>query len=352
MEFNPNATGHKNNGIFSLPYSEEHSQLVYLPVPWEVTTSYGDGCSLGPVALTEASKQLDLFDALYGEFYQKGLFARSTDQTLFQTNTRLKAKAQAIRNQLENGLELTPAQRNDQKEINLASEQTNLWVYNQARRILEDNKTCAVIGGDHSAPFGLIKAYKEKYPDLSILHIDAHMDLRKAYQDYRYSHASIMYNVMTELKPHSLVQVGIRDFCPEEQEFNESHPDIHCFYDSKVAVQLAENKPWSHIVDEILAPLSQHIYISFDIDGLMPDLCPHTGTPVPGGLSFAQAEYLLYRLSKSGKKIIGFDLCEVSTGSLSQDAFSRPEILEGWDANVGARILFKMSGALLSQNNS
>ncbi len=349
MTFNPNATGNKNNGVFSLPFDEKSSKLVFLPVPWEVTTSYGDGCSLGPMGVYEASKQLDLFDALYGEFYKNGLFMRDFNHDLFKKSFHLKQKALLLRDQLENGLELTTSQLNDRDEINKESIKMNDWVYQQSKQILEQNKFCAVVGGDHSAPFGLIKAYKEKYSDLSILHIDAHMDLRISYQGYQYSHASIMYNVIQELKPQSLVQVGIRDFCPEEQEINQNGENIFCFYDSQISLQLAENKSWGHIVDQIIKPLSDHVYISFDIDGLSPDLCPGTGTPVPGGLSFSQAEYLLYKLSQSSKKIVGFDLCEVSPGSLSPEA--NPMELDGWDSNVGSRILFKLSGALLSSQN-
>ncbi len=351
MTFDPNSTGNKNNGIFSLPMNEEESQLVFLPIPWEVTTSYGDGCSLGPMAILEASKQLDLFDALYGEFYKKGMFAKEFDHDFFKRAYHLKQKALAIRDQLQSGLELTHSQKEDQAEINFESEKMNEWVYRQAQKILEQNKFCAAIGGDHSAPLGLMKALKEKYSDLSILHIDAHMDLRVAYQGYKYSHASIMYNAINELNINSLVQVGIRDFCPQEQDISQSNDHIFCFYDSQITVKLAEKQSWSEIVDQIIQPLSKHVYISFDIDGLSPDLCPTTGTPVPGGLSFSQAEYLLYKLSKTSKKIVGFDLCEVSPGNLSLETSLDSKKLEGWDANVGARILFKLSGALLTNQN-
>ena len=335
MNFNPNATGLENSGIFSLPFSEEDSQLILLPVPWEVTVSYGGGTSLGPQAIFEASKQLDLCDSLYGDFYKKGIFLRSLPEETLKQSQNLKAKTLKIRNQLEKRESLNTEEITWQKEINKACEDLNDRVYKQSKKILLKNKFCGVIGGDHSSPFGLIKALKEKYKSLSVLQIDAHRDLRKSYQGYSFSHASIMYNVHQHLKPKSLVQVGIRDFCPEEEQRAKENSDIHTFYDSKTALKLSEGESWKSIIREILKPLHENVYISLDIDGLSPDLCPHTGTPVPGGLDFSQLETLLYHLSKSSKKIVGFDLCEVSPGTKAPS-------LDCWDSNVGARVLFKL----------
>lgn len=339
MTFNPNATGNKNLGVFSLPFNEEQSKLVLLPVPWEVTTSYGAGTALGPQCLFESSKQLDLFDSLYGEFYHHGIYQRPVNQEILEQNFLLKKQALLLRDKLEDGKSFSEIDIGHQEKINQASKELNQWVYENSREIINSGKFCGLIGGDHSSPFGLIKALKEKYADLSILHIDAHMDLRIAYQGYQYSHASIMYNVIKELKPTSLVQMGIRDYCPEERANGEKY-NVHTLYDSQVALRLAQGESWQSIVNEAISHLSEHVYISFDIDGLAPDLCPNTGTPVPGGLSFGQAETLLYFLSQSSKKLVGFDLCEVSPGA--DDA-----PLDCWDGNVGARILFKMAGALL-----
>ncbi len=342
MDFNPNATGRETSGIFSLPFSEEDSQLILLPVPWEVTVSHGGGASFGPQAIFEASRQLDLCDALYGDFYKKGIFLRDIPEDVLKQSQNLKTKALKIKNQLEKGKTLSTEEILWQEEINRACEDLNEKIHKQSREILLKNKFCGVIGGDHSCPFGLIKALKEKYESLSILQIDAHKDLRKSYQGYSFSHASIMYNVHEHLKPKSLVQVGIRDFCPEEKQRIKENPDIHTFYDSKTTLKLSEGENWKSIILEILKPLCENVYISLDIDGLSPDLCPHTGTPVPGGLDFSQLETLLYYLSKSSKKIVGFDLCEVSPGTKNPS-------LDCWDSNVGARVLFKLSGALLSQ---
>lgn len=342
MEFNPNATGTHNSGLFALPYHEEEASLVFLPVPWEVTTSYGHGCSLGPDGIFLASKQLDLCDALYGEFYKMGLHQKPTSQDWLNRSRLLKEKAMDLREKLEKGESFETEDIEAQAEINQASIDLNEWLYEESKKLIDKNKWVAAIGGDHSAPFGLIKALSEKYKNLSILHIDAHMDLRKSYQGYFYSHASIMYNVVNELRPRSLVQLGIRDFCPQEKQMEAETPEIHTFFDSSVNLDLAQGKSWDDILNEVFFHLTDEVYISFDIDGLQPDLCPNTGTPVPGGLSFQQVETMLYKLSQSEKKIVGFDLCEVSPESEYD--------LEGWDSNVGARILFKMAGALLTNH--
>lgn len=342
MNFNPNMTGLKNSGIFSLPFSEKESQLILLPVPWEVTASYGGGSSLGPQAILESSKQLDLCDFFYGPFYKKGIFLKKIPKDIMEQSKTLRAKASKIKAQLEKKGTLDAEKTKWQKEINKACEELNNKIYKQSKEILLKNKFCGLIGGDHSTPFGLIKALREKYEDLSIFQIDAHMDLRKSYQGYSFSHASIMNNVHEHLRPKNLVQVGIRDFCPEEEQKARESLNIHTFYDSQISLELSQGGTWVSIVGKILKPLQKNVYISLDIDGLSPDLCPNTGTPVPGGLSFSQLETLLYQLSESSKKIVGFDLCEVSPGLKTPS-------LDCWDSNVGARVLFKLAGALLNQ---
>ncbi|MCB0376859.1 MAG: agmatinase family protein [Bdellovibrionales bacterium] len=339
MSFDPNATGNLNNGVFSLPYSQEESQLVILSAPWEMTTSYGEGCALGPSTVFTSSKQLDLSDALYGEFYQNGIYMVEPDPEHIHNSTVLKRRALKIKERLEQGESLNPGEQEELKFLNQCSKKTNESIYLQARDVLSKSPYCALVGGDHSAPYGLIKALIEKHGPISILQFDAHMDLRKAYQGFHYSHASIMRNVMEELKPEKLVQVGIRDFCPEERGFGENHNHIATFYDSQVNRQLAQGEAWGDICQQIVTELGQKVYISFDVDGLEPTLCPHTGTPVPGGLSFAQMETLLFHLAESGRNIVGFDLCEVSPGA-------EPNSMDSWDGNVGARVLFKLCGSL------
>ena len=193
-----------------------------------------------------------------------------------------------------------------------------------------------MLGGDHSAPFGAIRAHAEAFPDLGILHLDAHADLREAYEGFTWSHASIMFNVVRQLPAvKKLVQVAIRDLCEAEAALIDgSGGRIVTFHDSKLAQGRFDGATWTHQVDEIVSHLPERVYLSFDIDGLDPTLCPNTGTPVPGGLSFHQASALLAGVVRSGRSIVGFDLCEVAPDPAGGE----------WDGNVGARLLYKMIG--------
>ncbi|MDP3436951.1 MAG: arginase family protein, partial [Bacteroidales bacterium] len=128
-----------------------------------------------------------------------------------------------------------------------------------------------------------------------------------------------------------LTQVGVRDFCQEEAEFINTDPRIRCFTDMELKRNAFEGKNWKKQCEDIVSSLPVNVYITFDIDGLSPDLCPNTGTPVPGGLTFREVDYLLYLLAISNRRIIGFDLCEVAPGKSDE-----------WDANVGARVLYKL----------
>jgi len=328
-------------GIFGLPVSEETSKIILLPVPWEVTTSYGVGASNGPKIINDASFQVDLFDIETKNAYQVGYFMRDIPSFMLKKNKIMKAKAQEVVQMLEFGLSSNVDNKRIAKlqtEINSACEEMTEWVYTQSKEILNSGKFLGLVGGDHSTPLGAIRALSEKLKgDFGILHIDAHADLRCAYQGFNQSHASIMYNVMTsDFKPKKLVQVGIRDFCEEEFDFIKHHPqNIKTFFDLDNKRRMMKGTLWSQIVDEIIQALPQNVYISFDIDGLEPNLCPNTGTPVAGGLTFDQAFYLFSAIAESKKKIIGFDLNEVSSGENENSE---------WDGNVGARMLFKLCG--------
>lgn len=327
--FNPSGPASAKDGIFGLPYNLKSSKLVLIPVPWEATTSYGGGTSKGPAAILRASHQVDLFDIELGSFYEAGIFMDKIPSQISKWNKTAKTAAQKI----IQSRGTVPALKKALKQVNALSEAVNQYVYEQTKKHLKDNKTVGLVGGDHSTPYGCIKAHLEKFPKMGILHIDAHADLRNAYEGFEHSHASIMYNVIKNLNPEKLVQVGIRDFCKEEHDFILENPKkIKTFFDENLAKEKHSGKSWSKICDDIVNELPDEVYISFDIDGLDPKLCPHTGTPVPGGLEFQEALTLIKALSKSGKKIVGFDLNEVSPGK------------DEWDANVGARMLFKLCG--------
>lgn len=331
MDFDPNTAASADSGIFGLPFTPEQSNIVLLPVPWEATTSYGGGTSDGPAAILEASKQVDLYDRELGLFCNEGIALLPEPKEVRKWNDQARKLAKKI---IANG-GVDASTRNDADRVNALSEKMNAYVYETARTWLEQGKIAGVVGGDHSTPFGLIKACAEKVPDLGILHVDAHSDTRRAYEGFEYSHASIMNNVVRKIPGVTkLVQVGVRDFCEEEMEFvGGSGNKIEVFFDEDLAAQKLAGKPWSQLCEAIVAKLPQSIYISFDIDALDPALCPHTGTPVPGGLSFNEALLLLKTVVKSGRRIVGFDLNEVAPGK--EDV---------WDANVGARLLFKLCG--------
>jgi agmatinase len=223
------------------------------------------------------------------------------------------------------------------ERVNAASEQVNEYVRNQAASILDDDKVPGIVGGEHSVPFGAIRACAERFGEIGVLHVDAHMDLRREFEGFRWSHASIMHNVLTRVPGVvKVVQVGVRDFGEGEMQFaDEAGARIRVVYDDVIAEQQMRGTAWPDLCASIVQDLPDLVYVSFDIDGLDPSLCPHTGTPVPGGLSFNQAVLLLDVLRGSGKRVVGFDLVEVAPGPRSE-----PE----WDANVGARVLYRLCG--------
>ncbi len=335
--FDPDGPAPAGSGIYGLPFSPEDSKVVVVPVPFEATTSYGGGTSLGPAAVLEASKQVDLFDHETGRPYAAGIAMLEIPKKVLRWNREARALAAPV---IERGGAFDRKTKSAVARVNAIGEAVNEWVYKQTLSLLIQGKMAVILGGDHSVPFGAIRAYADRYPGLGILHLDAHADLRDAYEGFTWSHASIFNNVMRKLpNVGKLVQVGVRDLGQaEKQMIDDSHGRIVTFFDSEMAAQIEEGTPFAQIADEIVAELPQDIYLSWDIDGLDPTLCPGTGTPVPGGLSWNQAIGLLRAIKRSGKRIVGLDLNEVSPGETE------------WDANVGARLLYKMIGfALLTQ---
>jgi agmatinase len=336
--FDPDAAASAESGIYGLPFSPEESKVIVVPVPFEATTSYGGGTSQGPAAVLEASKQVDLFDHETGEPYRAGIAMLPIPEDVLDWSRIGVGLATPV---IEvGGAGDDPKLRRAIEEVDALGQRVNETVYAETRRWIELGRMPVVLGGDHSVPFGAMRAYAERYPGLGILHLDAHADLRDAFEGFRWSHASIFNNVMTQLPDvGKLVQVGIRDLGRAERAMIDgSSGRIVAFYDPDMAAQKEAGRAWGEIADEIVAQLPERVYLSWDIDGLDPTLCPGTGTPVPGGLSWNEAIGLLRALVRGKKTIVGLDLCEVSPGATE------------WDANVGARLLYKMIGfALLSQ---
>jgi agmatinase len=326
--FNPNGTGIKGK-LFGLPYSPENADLIIIGVPWEVTVTSGSGTVLGPKAILDVSNQIDLCLNNITDVWKMKVSMLPIPQELISANTQLRELALKHIHDLESGKKIENPSIITEK-INEACENMNIYVRSVTERLMLQGKSVGLVGGDHSTPLGFLRALGDRHKNFGILQIDAHADLRKAYEGFIYSHASIMFNALKISSVSKLVQVGIRDYCQEELDLiAHSKGKVKTFLDQDIKEQQYKGRSWDNVVDAIINHLPEHVYISFDIDGLDPKLCPGTGTPVPGGLEFDQAIYLIRRLALSGKKIIGFDLCEVTSGQ--------------WDATVGARILFQLS---------
>jgi agmatinase len=325
--FNPNDPGQPGQ-IFGLPFTPETSELVIIPVPWEVTVSYHSGTAGGPQAVLEASTQVDVAMKDIPDAWKLGISMLPFPAALYEESVKLRDWAS---NHIAGASETPKPGDPAARKINEACENLNVYVRSTAQQWLKEGKMVALLGGDHSTPLGLLRLLNERYDRFGILQLDAHMDLRKAYQGFTYSHASIMYNALKLPGVSRLVQVGIRDYCDEELEVvKRAMGRVVTWFDEDIKGQRFEGKTWSEICDRIIADLPENVYISFDIDGLDPRLCPNTGTPVPGGLDFPEVTFLIKRLVASGRKIISFDLNEVSPGSTD------------WDANVGARLLYQL----------
>jgi agmatinase len=340
MPFDPGAAAGPESGIFGLTTSLEESRVVVLPVPFEATTSYGGGTSGGPAALLAASRQVDLFDFGTGRPYEAGIFMLEESAEIRRLDRKARKKALEII-ALGGSVEGDARLERRLAKVNLQCARVNDIVYETTRALLANDKLVATVGGDHAAPYGAIRAHSEAFPGMGILHVDAHCDLRPAYEGFVWSHASIIYNVLTRLDGVSrIVQVGIRDFSEEEQAIARDSGRVSIYHDEMLVAEKFDGVPWNRLVARIVEGLPADVYVSFDIDGLDPALCPHTGTPVPGGLSWHEAVALVAGVQKSGRRIVGLDLNEVAPGSDGDE----------WDANVGARLLYKMIGyALLSQ---
>ncbi|MDN4164320.1 agmatinase family protein [Cytophagales bacterium LB-30] len=331
-QYDPSGVGLQGS-LFGLPFQTDDAQLVVIPVPWDVTVSYADGAALGPEAVLGASSQVDLYVDDIPDAWKLGISMLPISEKWAKKSKKWRKIASQYIDWLENGspkldrMKFAPVPR----QVDEQAEKLNEWVKETALEHIKTKKMVCLLGGDHSTPLGIMQAMAETHGKFGILQIDAHADLREAYEGFTYSHASIMYNALKIKEVAKLVQVGIRDYCQEEAELSaNSKGRVTTFYDKAIKESQYEGKTWRQWCDEIIAELPDKVYISFDIDGLDPKLCPHTGTPVAGGFELEQVMYLFKQVVLSGKKIIGFDLNEVAPGE------------DEWDGNVGARALYRM----------
>jgi agmatinase len=335
--FDPNGTGITGN-LFGLPFSVEDAEVVIVPIPWEVTVSYQTGTAKAPKAILDASVQVDVLIKDIPDAWKLGIAMLPVPENIRDESNRLRNLAakhiQAVEQQKIID-ELDPVLNT----VNEGCENLNIYVKATTQKLLREGKLVGLLGGDHSTPLGFIRALSERYEQFGILQIDAHADLRKAYEGFTYSHASIMHNALKITGVNRLVQVGIRDFCDEELEaIRDSGGRVVTFFDEDIKTWGYEGNTWEEICEQIVKQLPDLVYISFDIDGLDPKLAPHTGTPVAGGFEFQQIIYLIKKLVLANKKIIGFDLNEVAPGPTD------------WDANVGARMLWQLCNWMAVSN--
>lgn len=343
--FDPNAASNPNNNIFGLPFTEEDARLVILPVPWEVTVSYNAGTARAADHIFKASLQVDLFDPDSPEAWKQGFFMRTPDKKILLKSDYLRKEAELYIDYISHGeiLEKNLFMCKSQRDINEGGNYLNKWVYEQTKQLLNRNKLVAILGGDHSVVLGYFKALAEQHGEFGVLQIDAHCDLRKGYEWFTYSHASVMYNALQEIPSLThLVQLGARDYCQEEWEYIHNNKNrVTTYFDKDIKERQFEGETWKQIADDIVSKLPQKVLVSFDVDGLDPKLCPNTGTPVQGGFETEQIFYLLKKVVQSGRQLIGFDLVEIGVGDNNE-----------WDANVGAHILWRLANMLVASNQS
>jgi len=331
QEFDPDGPG-SGEGLFGLGSDPSKAAVQVIPVPWEATASYGRGSSGAPEAVLAASQQVELEDLDFGSVWRSGIALHPVEPAVADWAAAAEGPAMRVIASGGNRAE-------DAANVDAWSERVHAMVAERARSVLAAGAIPVVLGGDHSSPLGLIRAVAESFPGVGVLQVDAHADLRQAYLGFRWSHASIMHNVLALRGIGGLVGVGWRDLGAAELERIHLDPRIQGFTDPEIGARLAEGHHWARICEEIIDALPAQVYISMDIDGLDPALCPSTGTPVPGGLSFRDLSVLLVRLARR-RRVVGFDLCEVCPSQ-------GPQKRDGWDAIVGARVLYKLAGCAL-----
>lgn len=258
--------------------SLKKSKAVVMQVPYDKTATYLKGTVNGPQVIIDASKKMELFDEeLNQETYKIGI--HTMDPLPVQ--------------------DLTPEAMIEK-------------VYGSVLELLKANKFPIILGGEHSLSIGSVKAFKEVYPDLSVLHLDAHYDMRDEYFGSKFNHGCVARRI-SEICP--IVQTGTRSLSKEEKDFllTQTNGNIKTVnvYD------ILDMPLWKDVISH---SLSEHVYVSIDLDVFDPSLMPAVGTPEPGGIGWYETLDLLLEVSKD-KKIVGFDVVELCPikGQISSD---------------------------------
>jgi len=268
----------------------DQSKIVLIPVPFDKTTTWQKGSDKGPEAFLEAAENMELYDI-------------ETDSEVYK-----------------NGIYLSEPIEEDTSESMVKS------VHNSVKNFINKKKFVTLFGGEHSISIGSIRAFHECFDNLTVLHIDAHADLRKEYQGNPYSHACAMYEAS---QTTNLIQVGIRSMDASENTVM-NHDKVFFAHD------MAVDEYW---MDNVLEQLTGNIYISFDLDGLDPSIMPSTGTPEPGGLLYYETLEFLHRVFKE-KNVVGFDMVELC-----------PNQVERSSNFLAAKLYYKMLSYQFSAND-
>ncbi len=238
------------------------SKIVVLPVPFDKTTTWLKGCNKGPDAIIDASRNMELYDIeTNSEVCEKGIFT--------------------------------------EKEVKASSPELMIKkVYEKVKDLLNDKKFVVVLGGEHSVSIGAVKACSKSFNNMSVLHLDAHSDMRDCYEGTKYSHACAMARAKEITK--NIISVGIRSMDSSELGNIDKNK---IFY----AEKLHDSNDW---IKKVVGKLSENVYVSIDLDVFDPGIMPSTGTPEPGGLDWYQVIKLLRSVAES-KNIVGFDVVEL-----------------------------------------
>jgi agmatinase len=333
--WDPEGRADSHSGLFGLDVAPEQAGVVLVAVPFDAATSWGQGAANAPRAILAASHQMDLYDPEVGTPYETGITLLDDPAQVWAWNETGRALAERARG----GDPVALAAANE------LGERLSAWVEQEVSTHLKKGKIVGTLGGDHSTAYGAVCAHLKHYPQMGLLQIDAHADVRLAYEGLTWSHASVMRNVLDRTRLVCLVQVGVRDVSPGEVRFvDQCGERVITHFDQGMAAAALAGEPFVKTADRIIHDLPEQVYVSLDIDGLDASLCPHTGTPVPGGLSFHQACALLAHIPRSGRRLVGFDLSEVAPGPGPH--------AQSWDALVAAQLLYRLCGNAVSGRTS
>lgn len=240
----------------------DQSKIVLIPVPYDGTSTWQKGADKGPEAFLEASENMELYDIeTDSEVYQQGVYLAEA----VTENTSPEAMVEAV--------------------------------HQVTKKYIKKNKFVTVFGGEHSVSIGTIRAFNEMFEDLTVLHIDAHADLREIYEGSKCNHACAVYEAS---QTTNLIQVGIRSMdAIEKTVMNEEQ--------TYFAHEMAEDDNW---MDSAIDQMTDNVFITFDLDALDPSIMPSTGTPEPGGLLWYETLDFLKQVFEE-KNVVGFDIVEL-----------------------------------------